>query len=741
MDALGRVVRVGTRRFRLRRVLSGLTVGALAGSCVGLGLVLIGRGILTHGSDVALGLALAPIVIGAVTGAVHAVIRLRRDNTRLKAAAEIDHHLGLNDALGSAVAFSEAPRTERGTQAPAFTTKAIEDAERVASRLEARRIGLAVPFWSRRENQRLWVTGAAAALACGAALLLPPGFVPSTIRQLGLWPGVTPGTHVPEQELVSAASAELEQLRQALEQMQRETPTPPVTPGDVALSEQIAELQRELEAGIRTPESARQEAAARLEEQARAMERELRANQRAGDELRARLAAMASSPDSAQPKVTPDPATLPAVDAASQLAEALRAADTAAAAEAARQLQAAMDRASERDRLSAADELRRLADEIERAGQGRTQSDGPGRTEPPGQTAEPSAPDQVKQTLERAGRTPEQASQEATTSDPESLQRSLEEAGLDPEAARRLAERAARENERSAIERRADERQRELADRLRDAAREAQQPRADRNGDDSATQPTQTSPQSPSQESQGAASRPSEPSSSGEPAPQRQGESAIERLQETLERLDSECASPGSQPSRSDSGQGRDSQGDSQSTGSPGPSGVGPGMSDEGQPGRDGSGTRALREMADRISGRRSPAQEQSDARGATDGLPPMSRAPGGVGTEPRARPQGDGTTVEQATGTRVLDARDPARQLDGRERIAAEWLGPPSDRPDAPRGPGAQAILRDAAESARRSVEEGVVPSRFDGPMRTFFDRLSRKVPPGTEPPPAPSP
>jgi hypothetical protein len=723
-------------------VLSGLTVGTLAGSCVGLGLVLIGRGILAHGSDVALGLALAPLVVGAVTGAVHAVVRLRKDNTRLKAAAEIDHHLGLNDALGSAVAFSEATRTGLGTLTSAFTTKAIEDAERVASRLEARRIGLAVPFWSRRENQRLWFTGAAAALACGAALLLPPGFVPSTIRQLGLWSGVTPGTHVPEQELVSAASAELEQLRQALEQMQLENPAPPVTPGDVPLSEQIAELKRELEAGLRTPESARQEAAARLEEQARAMERELRANQRAADELRARLAAMASSPDSAKPEVTPGPDTLPAMDAASQLAEALRAADTAAAAEAARQLQAALDRASERDRLSAADELRRLADELERAGQARTQSDAPGPTEAPGQTAEPSAPDQVKQTLERAGRTPEQALREASTSDPESLQRSLEEAGLDPEAARRLAERAARENERREIQRLADERQRDLADRLRDAAREAQQPRQARNGDDSATQPTQSSPQSPGQEeSQSPASRPSEPSSSGEPAPQRQGESAIERLQETLERLDSEGGSPGSAASRPDPGQGQDPQGQTQSTRSQGPSGVEPGMSDEGQTGRDGSGTRALRDMADRISGRRSPAQEQTDARGATEGLPPMSRAPGGVGTEPRARPQGDGATVEQATGTRVLDARDRARQLDGRERIAAEWLGPPSDRPDAPRGPGARAILRDAAESARRSVEEGVVPSRFDGPMRTFFDRLSRNVPPGTEPSPAPSP
>jgi hypothetical protein len=774
MDALGRVVRAGARRVRLRRVLSGLMVGAVAGSCVGLGAVLIGRGILAVGSDAALGLGVAPIFVGALAGLGHAVVGLRRVNARLQAATEIDHHLGLKDALGSAVAFSERTRAGRAGPASAFAMKAIEDAERVASRLEARRVGLAVPCWSRWQTRRLWGTLGVAALACGAALLLPPGIVPTTLRQAGLWPGGSAPGPSPERELINATAAELERLRQALEQLQQERPA---GPGDMALSEQIAELQRELEAGLRTPESARQEAAARLEEQARAMERELRANQRAADELRARLAAMSASPGPAQPEDRPDPAAFSAANAASQLAEALRAADTAAAAEAARKLQEALDRAPERDRLAAAEELRRLADALEQAGRDRAGSESPG-------SAEPGAPDQVKQVLESAGRPPEHSSREASTTDPESLQRSLEEAGLDPEAARRLAERAARENERREIQRRADERQRELAERLRDAAREAQPPRDEGRGNGAAPQPAQPSPRSPGSGPESAPSPSAEPSSSGEPVARPEGqpapsaqpqdsaprpgqttpqpspalpdqtppdgqpptpprgkdESGIKRLQEALERLDSERTPQGSDLAR-DPGQGGDPQGHSQDTGSPGPSGVEPGMSDEGQPGRDGSGTRALRDLADRISGRRSPPPDQGDARGASEGLPPMSRLPGGVGTEPRTRPQGDGATVEQATGTRVLDARDRTRPLDGRERIAAEWLGPPSDRPDAPRGPGARAILRDAAESARRSIEEGVVPSRFDGPMRAFFDRLSRQVPAGTEAPPAPGP
>ena len=143
-----------------------------------------------------------------------------------------------------------------------------------------------------------------------------------------------------------------------------------------------------------------------------------------------------------------------------------------------------------------------------------------------------------------------------------------------------------------------------------------------------------------------------------------------------------------------------------------------------------------------------------ADAPGG-DGPGRADRASGGAGGTPfgerRGTQQGPGDRAAAEWRSEPVDAREHASddaRRPAEEQVIAEWFTPPRVRPAASGAPdagGAESAdssmeegglpapvaerLEQAAEQARRAVEDGAVSSRYERLLRKYFERLPQRV------------
>lgn len=97
---------------------------------------------------------------------------------------------------------------------------------------------------------------------------------------------------------------------------------------------------------------------------------------------------------------------------------------------------------------------------------------------------------------------------------------------------------------------------------------------------------------------------------------------------------------------------------------------------------------------------------------------------PGDRSTNPTPRPLPAG---EQATD--VIDARrNPSQTPAGPERVVAEWMGK-GRKPSPQEQAAAASVIREAAASGQKAVEDRTLPSRYDGLLRRYFRRLPEQL------------
>lgn len=118
---------------------------------------------------------------------------------------------------------------------------------------------------------------------------------------------------------------------------------------------------------------------------------------------------------------------------------------------------------------------------------------------------------------------------------------------------------------------------------------------------------------------------------------------------------------------------------------------------------------------------------------GGGGGTPPRGVAePGSGGGQHNSRRE---ATKAEAERTEMVDARGKGEgnaKTAGRDRVVAEWLGEPGGNGQAGGGgasPQAMKMLREAAASGQKAIEERTVPPRFDGVLRKYFQRLPEAV------------
>ncbi|MCH8271439.1 MAG: hypothetical protein IH985_09565, partial [Planctomycetes bacterium] len=377
-----------------------------------------------------------------------------------RAALEIDHALGLNDALSSAIGLASEPR---GNDA-AFTRLAITDAERVAARVDAATVtpialGLGWIAWP----------------ILGAAAVAAAFFVPEL--RFGR-DGAGPPTPVVQHDQAAA------EVRAAIDAVRESAPDDPVATANQL--EALEELERELIAGKTSPDEVVQGAAEALDEHADALDQRAALDQQTDDVLADRLERL-------------EPETL---DSASALARALRQGDLESARRAVRDLSRTIDDLSPDERQALAEELERLADQL----------DAP--DEPPGD----------ERGLEDRGVPPEQAEEFADATDPDEIAEQLRESGMDPTDAARAAEQIADQNREREAEQRAREQAERLSESLRDAAERLDEPELPTPDQTDEQQPGEQPQQDPSQPGEQPRQDPSQPGEQPQQDPSQPGE-------------------------------------------------------------------------------------------------------------------------------------------------------------------------------------------------------------------------
>ncbi|MBL8991109.1 MAG: hypothetical protein JNJ48_05965 [Phycisphaerae bacterium] len=93
----------------------------------------------------------------------------------------------------------------------------------------------------------------------------------------------------------------------------------------------------------------------------------------------------------------------------------------------------------------------------------------------------------------------------------------------------------------------------------------------------------------------------------------------------------------------------------------------------------------------------------------------------------------------DESGPTEIVDARRrPESDQRGPERVVAEWLGRGDRTPTPEQQATAASIIREAAASGQKAVEDRTLPNRYDGLLRRYFKRLPEQL---GLPPPGPGP
>lgn len=608
-----------------------------------------------------------PVLVGLSVGLF---LSLRRRDTPLRAAVEVDTSLRLRDRLGSALVLSESANGDP------FIALVIDEAERAAP---AVRVERAVPIrWGR--SWAVWPL--TVALAAGVALLVEP------LHLFDRGSAAAPPRYAP---------AFVEQAKEAIQQVAAsvESPDPSFAAADDDSPREILDrLARELDEGRRAPDEALSSAAGVLEEEARQAEARAAEAQAVSDRLRQALANVSSE--------SADAPESPAGAAAKALREALKSGDLEAAAEALAELDRRLEEASPEERRRLAEEFERLAHELAE------QAERAGPEQPSSQSEE---------TLRDQGLTPEQV-EALKSADRRELEERLREQGLGEEAARRLAEELDRENKARQAREQAEKDARELSETAREASRElreqAESPESRRPSQQ--PQPDQQPSSSPREtgrpdESRQEGQQPGEaPPSQGAPAPTGEQSPSSQQPPEPSEQQVSQSDQPNE-------------------GGSPGSSQGVKRMQEqvrglaerERAAARDGQRADELRRQAQQLLEQASPEERERMMRWAREQLREQGGA--GAGSDPgrhvlRPPQSAPGETTD-------VDVRRSGEQ----QRVAAEWHRPGGEKPDpsVSRRPLAEE-LAEAREAAEKAVEDQVIPPRYRN-VQEFYRRAIQRA------------
>lgn len=691
------------------------------------------------------------LLVGAPIGAAligACLVALTTPRNLLRAAAEVDRALALQDRLGTGIALHDR-------RDDPFAAIAVEDAEAAARDV---RISRAAPL---RLGASWWVWPIALSAAVACAIFLPVIDIVNreaeAARQASL---------VAERERAAAALAEA-----------REAFTPPDAPmEDLATPTELAileDLEKQLAAGNVDPDEARAKAASALSESARELERIASAQEEHIDALRDELKSM-SADDAPE----------------SPLSKALSQGDFAEAQRLIDQYRQALDQLDAQERQAIAEELQRAADSI--------------RTESPEIDAQPPAPSE--ESLRDLGVDDQTIDALKEQTDPEAIRDRLREEGVDEPVAERLADELARENQEHQAQEQARDDARRLKEALEESAREVSEPEREqpRDSGDAPTEPQQGADQQEKRSEQSPTGEPDQDQREGqEPRQDQTGQGETRR--------DSEKQSPQEQPSRgeeSPDGEPSPQRGPEgpQQLQQPSPGESPDGAPQTPQPGEPSSPSEQQQQQQQQPT--QSPGQPQSPAQAPDqhgepeegDGQPQPGAAPSPDGAQPEGMGQGPTPTSdekglerakrlmeefqkreqgakeqrEQAQRAReraqkLLEEMSPeqreqlqrwAQEL-SREKRPSEPAPPPSggfanemldlrpreespDRviaqwfnPDAPTG-GEGAVsrrvvddqLQEAAKGAERAVEEQAVHRRYNDIIKRYFDAVRKKSP-----------
>ncbi len=610
--------------------------------------------------------------------------------TPIEAAVEVDRSLGLKDKISSAMTLASGPGA--GGE---FVAWAVRDAEEAARAVELSRVMPLKADWT-------WAAWPLVSAACIAGALFVPAMDWS--RR---------GAPMP----VRAASEE--QATQLVAEAVREArETIGASPGDVATAAELRtleELQRELTTGKADPDSAITKAASELDGIAERMEAAAAQREREIDGLKSRLAAAGG-----------DEGATPGEESA--LSEALKRGDLQAASEAARTAADDAETWTPERREEFARELERLAEKLKE----KEASEAPGEQAP----ADPKRlSEQTEQDLRDQGVDPDVARKLAERTTEREIREELEQSGVEPEAARRLAERIAEENREREAEQGAEERSKELARSLEDAARELREPAGGKD-----EPPGDQKPPGDQEPPKGQQPPTGQEPPDGREQPQGQ-EPSGQQGAEPGKRPES------GQPKGSEQGKGEE----------PAPSGQQPGEQKPGtepgqQPGEQKPGTEPGQQPGAQPDQGTKPGGQQPPAEGGTR---EPGQEPGATGNEQRGREPGTEPGSEERTGTgnenqeggegagadpdakgmkglkrtieRIAESeRDPAKRRETAEKLRrqaqdlydkatpeereslrrwAEAAGKEQGRPGAGAGPRAE--FRQEPVDARRSPDE----------------------------------
>jgi len=661
-----RVARRATARIGMAHLVR--TGGRFLAFGAGAGVIAAAVGSFVWGPPVGLILAGCCLVAAAVAALVTERLRHR---SPLAGATRIDEALGLKDRISSAVEFGEA-------QDP-FVRFAIADAERVAAQADVRR---AVPV----RADRLWtVWPVLGAVAVGAALMMP--LVPRNGRG-----AVDPAEVARTRESLSLAAAELQEQVEGFVE-------PEAAQQDAI--DRMREIERELAAGLRTPEEAATEASAVVEDAAERLETQAQAERERA--LRERL-------DRIEPEE---------VGAAAALAEALREGDLAGATEALRDMARRSGAASEAERQALADDLRRLAAQL------RPEADSADGAEDTGTPSgeDPAEPGQSGDPANRATDEPEPAGPPTDADQEPAPEESQDGTDSGDGTTRSDADRAAREQ----IERDSQEQTQrdagnaaadELADRLDDMADQIENPEQTTPGGESG----RTKPDGPQERQQ------PEPGARGEPQPgaadeqqppsdnsreganrgdQPRGERPAEPSpdSETGESGEAEGAKPGAEPTEGQPQNAEDAPEDS----APQSSGDG-GAPEESKPGTN-EGATPTGEESGEPSG-----ESPSDGSGGAAPGSGAKQTPGEGAPEPGSIPRAN----ENSTDPTGREAASPS----GRASDDPNNTDAPSRPMDSVPGEGASEDGGDAGDPLDRAIEQ---IEKMDRQQRESLQRMAQ--------------
>ncbi len=750
-------VRRAQRRRAIARGVRVLGVCLTVGASIGLMLVVLGR---LLSLDIASWMLLgAPIAAALVSAIAWAALTPRH---LLRAAADVDRALDLDDRLGSAISLQQ-----RADDDP-FAALAVAEGERIAPDV---RVKDATPI---AFGGAWWAWPSVLAVAVAAAIFLPALDLAQRAEE-----EARQTERIAERE---QAVADLAEARQALTPQNTET-SDLATPTDL---QTLEELERQLTAGDVDPDAARAKAAGALNDAANALEREAAQEARTLDSLQDELNGL----DSGE------------FEGGSPLSKALSAGDFAEAQRLIEEYQQQLHQLSEDERQDLAEQLDQLADSLEQP------------TSPEDSLEAP--PEGAEQSLRDLGVPEETIDQLRDETDPESIRDALREEGLDEPVAETLADRLAEENQQRAAEEQAKRDAEELKEALQDAAEQTREPQPAPN------QPSQESPsqtgeeqsqpregeqpkpgdtQSPTGETpqqnqeqgreQGEESQPSsepgtEESPTGEPqnTPQEQpGESGegpkqspqgtpqqtpdpnapAEESQSptpdpnapptgTPEQTDQPGTTPDTQPSPTDPSQspiGEAPTPQQSPDGAPQPSpdpnapeGQSPSQQEGAGDGDLTPGLERARRKLEELNNRKQGAQENRESaeaarQRAKEMLDRMS---------PEQREQFERWAKELDREKKTTPAPPPSRDpsefardpLDLRpeepapDRVIAQWFNPdaqPGESGDVSRRV-VDDQLRDAARGAERAVEEQAVHRRYSDIIKKYFDAARKKAP-----------